>query len=170
MWNSFLCFSLRIRVSALACIAYDVSFVVFFLCSTWCCCHHSNCSHCIIIFCELMLTAKPSIRKRCQQHSHLHWSKIIAERYCMHTWWIYFYCSSWHTQRMHKPILVSSRSGKPCTTYHVHQVFKFCGKLMLMAQLLLSTFHIWFTEGMFQFLCVSSTLSSNMCIRWKMHQ
>lgn len=42
------------------------------------------------------------------------------------------YCSSWHTQCMHKPIFVSSRSGNPCTTYHVHRVFKFWAWLCIL--------------------------------------
>lgn len=131
--------------TCIACIAYDVSSVVFF----------SFVFNLMLPSFQLLTLhydilwayAHSRTFERCQQQSHLHWSNIIAHRYRMHTWWISFYCGSWHTQRMHKPILVSSPSGKPCTTYHLHQVFKFCGKLMLMAQLPLSTFHIWSTES-----------------------
>lgn len=118
----------------------------------------------------------------------LHWSNIIIEIVC-HTYLLQLYDIY---AVFHKPI--SSRAAEvenPCTTYHVHRVFKFCGKICsraLFLTLFLSLFiaialnvwvclclffpcfswthSIWFTEGMFQFL-FCRRITTNMCIRWK---
>lgn len=56
----------------------------------------------------------------------LHWSNIIIEIVC-HTYLLQLYDIY---AVFHKPI--SSRAAEvenPCTTYHVHRVFKFCGQI-----------------------------------------
>lgn len=102
-------------------------------------------------------------------------SNIIIERLCcaipIHcSLLIYTQCTTSQTTRVFFSVSLCSMKAveveSPCTTYHVHRVFK---SAFFSCSVLSFYIPSDSTEGMFQFL-FCRRISTNMCIRWKMRQ